>query len=388
MTIFRDKSNKNRWYAEVPTGKITPSGRPGVTRRSARTKAEAERIERELKSQRDKGLPLPNADLTVTNYLKSWIQQIQSSPLADKTKTSYEQVVRDYLIPRLGTRKLKDLHQRHVQAMQDDLLTQRSANTVRIVKRTLSTALEVAVRNDLIARNVAKLTTPLSVPKRRELRIAPDQLGDFHTAIAGHLHEDIFLFLLHTGVRRGEACGLQWQDLHLDEQPAWVTIRHSYTQTKDGFALTAPKTKTSIRTIVLSSTIAQQLRHRRDVAMQRHHCSSHDQLNEDFVFAGILGTPPRPDTITHQLRTAMDIAGLHGVGPHQLRHLFTTLLLANTENMAAVSNHLGHANIRTTVDIYGHRSQHLLEPLSDIIDTAITQATQNNTSEKDSTNIE
>jgi integrase len=42
--------------------------------------------------------------------------------------------------------------------------------------------------------------------------------------------------------------------------------------------------------------------------------------------------------------------------------------------MAAVSNHLGHANIRTTIDIYGHRSQHLLEPLSDIIDTAINES--------------
>jgi len=382
MTVFRDKNNKNCWYAEVPTGKITPSGRPSVTRRSARTKAEADRIERELKSQRDKGLSLPNADLTVTQYLLSWVQQIQQSPLADKTKTSYEQVVRDYLIPRLGKRKLKDLHQRHVQAMQDDLLTSRAPNTVRIVKRTLSTALEVAVRNDLIARNVAKLTTPLSVPKRRELLITPEQIGDFHTAIDGHLHEDIFLFLLHTGVRRGEACGLQWQDLHLDDHPAWVTIRHSYTNTKNGFALTAPKTKNSIRTIVLSSTIAEQLRRRRDVAIQRHHYTTHDQLNEHFVFAGILDTPPRPDTITHQLRRQMDLAGLYGVGPHQLRHLFTTLLLANTDNMTAVSKHLGHANIRTTIDIYGHRSQHLLEPLSDIIDTAITQATHNNTSKK------
>jgi integrase len=374
MTVFRDKNNKNRWYAEVPTGKLTPSRRPAVTRRSAKTRAEAHRIERELKTQRDKGLPLPNADLTVADYLNSWMQHIQQSALADNTKTSYAQIVRDYLIPRLGTRKLKDLHQRHIQALQDDLLTMRAPNTVRIIKRTLSTALELAVRNDLIARNVVTLTTPITVPKRRELLITPEQIGDFHTAIAGHLHEDIFLFLLHTGVRRGEACGLQWQDLHLDEHPSWVTIKHSYTNTKNGFAITPPKTASSIRTIVLSNTIAARLLERRNTVMERFGYSTPDQLSDQFVFAGITGTPPHPDTITHQLRIAMDSSGLDGVGPHQLRHLFTTLLLANTDNMAAVSNHLGHSNIRTTIDIYGHRSQHLLEPLSDIIDTAINES--------------
>jgi integrase len=108
--------------------------------------------------------------------------------------------------------------------------------------------------------------------------------------------------------------------------------------------------------------------------MERFRYSTPSQLSDQFVFAGITGAPPHPDTITHQLRIAMDSSGLDGVGPHQLRHLFTTLLLANTDNIAAVSNHLGHANIRTTIDIYGHRSQHLLEPLSDIIDTAINES--------------
>ena len=374
MSVYRDPKNKKKWVAEVPTGRLTPSGRPAMTRRSAPTRAEAERIERELKTQRDKGLPLPNADLTVATYLTGWITQVNASALADNTKTSYAQIVRDYLVPRLGTIKLKDLHQRHIQRLQDDLLTSRSANTVRIIKRTLSVALNEAMRNDLVARNVVELTPSFPVPKRRELRITPDQIGDFLTAINGHLHEDLFLFLLHTGVRRGEACGLQWQDIHLDDDPAWVTIRHSYTSTKDGFALTPPKTASSVRTIVLTATMAEHLRTRRDIALQRHRCTEPSQLDDEFVFAGILGTPPRPDTVTSQLRTAMDTSGLEGVGPHQLRHLFTTLLLAQTDNLTAVSNHLGHANIRTTVDIYGHRSQQLLAPLGELIDTAISNA--------------
>lgn len=375
MSVYRNPKNKKTWVAEVPTGRLTPSGRPAMTRRSAPTRAEAERIERELKTQRDKGLPVPQADLTVATFLTSWIRQTKTSSLADKTKMSYEQVVRDYLVPRLGTIKLKDLHQRHVQRLQEDLLACRSANTVRIIKRTLSVALTEAMRNDLVARNVVELAPTFPVPKRRELRITPDQIGDFVTAIEGHLHEDLFLFLLHTGTRRGEACGLQWQDTHLDDSPAWVTIRHSYTGTRNGFRLVPPKTASSVRTIVLSATIAERLRARRARVLEREQLANPADLAHGFVFAGILGTPPHPDTVTSQLRDAMDSSGLEGVGPHQLRHLFTTLLLAQTDNIAAVSNHLGHANIRTTVDIYGHRSQQLLAPLGEIIDNAITNAT-------------
>lgn len=375
MSVYRDPKNKKRWVAEVPTGRLTPSGRPAMTRRSAPTRADAERLERELKTQRDKGLPLPHADLTVGAYLTSWVTQMNNSSLADATKISYSQIVRDYLIPRLGTIKLKDLHQRHVQQLQDTLLTYRAAHTVRVVKRTLSVALNEAMRHDLVSRNVVTLTTAVTVPKRRELRIAPEQISTFLDAIHGHLHEDLFLFLLHTGVRRGEACGLQWKHLHLDDTPASVTINHSYSRTRTGFTLTTPKTQSSVRTIALSDTITSRLQMRRDRIMTRDHHTD-DTLADEFVFAGILGHPPHPDTITTQLRQAMDTAGLAGVGPHQLRHLFTTLLLSSTDNVTAVSHHLGHANIRTTIDIYGHHSHTLMSSIAPLIDNAIKEKTQ------------
>jgi integrase len=375
MSVYRDRNKKNVWYAEVPTGRLTPSGRPAMTRRRARTKAEAERIERELKTQRDKGLPLPAGDLTVGDYLESWLDVVEASNLADSSKISQRHAVERYLIPMLGNIKLKDLHQRHVESMQRDLLIYRAPNTVRIIKRTLSAALKRAMQEDLVARNVVSLTTAISVPKRRELLITPEQIGVFIESIEGHPNEDIFLFLLHSGVRRGEACGLQWKDVHLEEQPAWITIRHSLSCTRKGFVLTPTKTTSSTRTIALTNTIAERLRQRRHTAMTREHLNL-DDLDDRFVFAGLLGTPPRPDTITNQLCTLMNSAGLHGVGPHQLRHLYTTVLMARTDNITAISQHLGHTNIRTTVDIYGHRSQTLLAPLGELMDTALTDAAQ------------
>lgn len=375
MSIYRDKTRKNVWYVEVPTGRISPSGRPAMTRRRVRTKAEAERLERELKTQRDRGLPLPAADLTVADYLTDWLHIVEASGLADSSKSSQRHAVERYLIPILGKIKLKDLHQRQVESMQRDLLVYRAPNTVRIIKRTLSAALKRAMQEDLVARNVVSLTTPISVPKRRELRITPEQIGQLLHSIEGHPNEDLFLFLLHSGVRRGEACGLKWVDVHLEEEPAWVTIRHSLSYTRHGFVLSPTKTNSSTRTIALTNTIASRLRERRQTVMDREHLTV-DELDDRFVFAGLAGTPPRPDTITNQLCTVTSSVGLVGVGPHQLRHLYTTVLMARTDNITAISQHLGHTNIRTTVDIYGHRSQTLLAPLSDLMDTAISDAIQ------------
>jgi hypothetical protein len=89
MSVYQDKNNKRKWFAEVPTGTFTPTGKPAMTRRTAPTKAEALRIERELKTQRDQGLPLPKADLTVAHYLAIWIQHVNEGTLADSTKISY-----------------------------------------------------------------------------------------------------------------------------------------------------------------------------------------------------------------------------------------------------------------------------------------------------------
>jgi integrase len=375
MSVYQDKTNKRKWYAEVPTGTFTTTGKPAMTRRTAPTKAEALRIERELKTQRDQGLPLPKADLTVAHYLAIWIQHVNEGTLADSTKISYEQNVRDYLIPHLGKHKLKDLHQRHIETMLKNLSTKRQPNTLRIIKQTLSAALTHAMRNVLIIRNVATLVNPIAVPKRRELRIQPEQIPIFLGAIENHNYKDIFLLILHTGVRRGEACAIKWSDLHLDETNPWVTIERSYSKTKTGFSITKPKTQDSIRAVGLTRELAKMLTERKQRMITTRFIQDTQAFENTFVFETLFGTPPRPDTITNQLTKALKDAGLEGVGPHQLRHLITTMLMAESDNIASISGHLGHSNIRTTIDIYGHQSRQATNNIGQLIQDVLTQPT-------------
>lgn len=375
MTVFR---HRGRWCAEVVTGGITPTGKPRRTRRYAKTRADALRIERELLTHRDRGMPIPNADITVTQYLTAWLETIETSDRSDNTKIGYESIVKNHLVPHLGRHKLKDLHQTHVNRMVDDIAT-RHPSAAAYSKRVLSTALADAMRNDLVARNVAQLARPVKRPGRKELRLQPEQVGDYIEAIANHPKADLCLFYLYTGVRRGEACALRWKDLQLDTDPPTARIEHSYTLTRNGYAITRTKTEKSRRTISLAPELADILRARKKHVLETRYFDQNADLDNEYVFATPSGDPPRPDTVTKDINKLLADHGINGIGPHQLRHLITSLLIARWGNIAAISQFLGHSNVRTTVDIYGHHINSSVQQIAVEVHNAINdvQATPN-----------
>lgn len=350
MTVFR---HRGRWCAEITTGGITPTGKQKRTRRYAKTRAEALRIERELLTHRDRGMPIPNADLTVAQFLSAWLDDIEASDRADSTKVGYESITKNHLIPHLGRHKLKDLHQAHVNRMVDDIAMRRPS-AAAYAKRVLSTALADAMRNDLVARNVAQLARPVKRSGRKELRIHPEDINTYITAIAEHPKADLFAFYLYTGVRRGEACALRWGNLDLDSDPPTARIEAAYTQTRQGFAITRTKTEKSRRTVSLTPELAELLRARKKHVLDTRYFDQNADIANDFVFATPSGDPPRPDTVTKDLNRLLADHGLKGIGPHQMRHLITSMLIARWGNIAAISQFLGHSNVRTTIDVYGH----------------------------------
>src|SRR3712207_2016572 len=93
-----------------------------------------------------------------------------------------------------------------------------SAKTVRDARAVLSVALSQAERWGLVARNAARLAT---TPKTEAREIVPldfDGANAFLDAIRGHRLEALFRVALSLGIREGEALGLRWQDVQLDER--------------------------------------------------------------------------------------------------------------------------------------------------------------------------
>jgi integrase len=244
-------------------------------------------------------------------------------------------------------------------------------NSRRITKRVLSTALSYAERNDLVARNAAKLSEKISVPKRKPLYIQPEQLSDLFVSMQGHRFEDLYYLYAHTGIRRGEGLGIKWSDVHMETTPPTVTIQRSWTQIGNNYEITSPKTEDSIRQVPITPELVQRLTKRKETAIQRQFEPNTTDLEDQYVFATIDGIPYRGDAVTKELAKIGNSAGIPNIGPHQLRHLHASMVLGQGIDIAVLSKHLGHTNIGTTVNIYTHQTSEMVNSVALSINTAI-----------------
>lgn len=370
MTIFK---RNGKYVAEVPTGTRTPSGAIKRTRRVAASYAEAKKLETRLKADRDKGLLLPSADLTVGTFLQQWANQLNQHGLKNRTIESYQQNVRDHLIPYIGNIKLVNLHQTHINKLLKQLEEKGlGPNSRRIAKRTLSTALTYAERHDLVHRNVAKLSDPITVPRRRPLYIQPEQLNDLFESMRGHRFEDLFLLYAHTGIRRGEGLGLKWSDINFHSNPPTITIQRSWTQVGSKYEISTPKTNDSVRQVPITAELAESLSKRKTMALERQFLPPDTNIEDQYVFATIEGQPYRADTVFKALARIGEHAGIPKLGPHQLRHLHASMITGQGIDLAVLSKHLGHSNISTTANIYTHQTRNMVDAVGDAVSAALS----------------
>ena len=159
----------------------------------------------------------------------------------------------------------------------------------------------------------------------------------------------LIVFVANTGVRIGEALALRWQDVNLDG--ATVTITRGSLPDD-----ASTKTPAGVRPVPLVPDVVNALR-----AQQRRQREARLKMGsgwkdtEDLVFTTGEGTPVDAHNARRTLRAALKAAGLPQDRPwHTMRHSLATRLLNRGVPMPVVTQIIGHASIRTTVDIYGH----------------------------------
>jgi integrase len=168
----------------------------------------------------------------------------------------------------------------------------------------------------------------------------------FLSAIEGDELRPMLYLVAMRGLRRGEAAGLCWPDLDLEE--ATLTISRTLQEHAGRPVLLPPKTAASARTLALDrSTVAVLTAHR---AHQR--AAAGVERPDGFVFAHRDGRPYSPSYLTHHFRALQELHGLPPIRFHDLRHGAATLALAAGADLKAIQDMLGHASIVLTADTY------------------------------------
>lgn len=210
-----------------------------------------------------------------------------------------------------------------------------SKKTIKNYRIVLSMIFKYAVVNDIIPSN---LVSDVSIPKGlKSTRRNPPT--DFEIEkIKSNVNYDFglfYYFLLYTGIRRGEALALTYEDIDWDNELIKInkSLYHKNNQPK----LKTPKTESGIRDIPLLFPLKKVL----------------DRNNTGIIFSNDDGEYMKASQVETKLKWYRRATGIK-CSPHQLRHEFATILLeANIVDKDA-QELLGHAQISTTKDIYMH----------------------------------
>jgi integrase len=158
--------------------------------------------------------------------------------------------------------------------------------------------------------------------------------------------------MLSTGLRRGEALGLQWKDF--DSATGILLVRRSLKR-EGGVLITADtKTSKSRRAVNVPPQMISALKAHKARQAEARLALGKAWQNTGFMFTSSIGTPIDPRNLNREFRIICNEAGLGNWHPHELRHSAASLMLAQGVKLQVVSDVLGHASIRMTADVYGH----------------------------------
>ncbi len=365
--------SKTIWICAISEGTIAEQGHLRRKRRFFRgATAEAARTARDrylLEAARPVLPEQTKPTTTFSEYVSRFLQHTKAHARAT-TCLSYEQVLRLHIVPYIGNLCLADLTSDHVKNMYDRLRLKVSQSMLARVHITLRAVLNMAIEERVIS--ASPLTSiRKGAPRYRRPRVeALDgrQVKRLLQAVKGHRLEALFVLAVTTGMRQGELFAQRWSDVDLSKRT--LSVVRSAQEVNGEVNFVEPKTDTSRRRISLSHLAVAALRRRRAIATSEDHDS-------ELVFPSERGYPLRKSNFIRRVwEPICGAAGLGDVRFHGLRHTAASLLLAENIHPKVVSDMLGHASVRITLDTYSHLSPTLQAVAADAFDRLLSSPTR------------
>ena len=313
-------------------------------------------------------------EMRFADWLDYWYETHCKPNIRTSTQSGYEDRIRLHIKPELGEIPLNRLTQNDLQQFYARLKKSgRKTRTeyygeglsdrmVRMCHATCRSALQRAVQDGLIRTNPAE-GCKLPPKKAREMQVlARDELQRFLIQAQAEGYYELFLLDLATGLRRGELLALQWDDL--DFETGVLTISKQVSLVRGKIVMSVPKTKSSIRKLVLPPAVVQVLKEYRESVHSRWMFPS--PVLEDL--------PLNPGSVYDRLQLILEHANCKQVRFHDLRHTFATLALQNGMDVKTLSAMLGHVSAATTLDIYTHITDDMQRAAAENIDRGIGKA--------------
>ncbi|KAJ50044.1 integrase [Clostridium tetanomorphum] len=336
-------------------------------KRGFNTKTEAredgKRRELEIKKQGKQGYDVNDIiskdknKITVKELLELWIQTKKAN-VAPKTYSFYEFFI-DMIIKDLGNIKAIKLKTEHIEVEVNKLLEEGlSSTTAGHYYTVLNIAYNWAIIRGYVIKNPCAL---MKKPKKAKNEMHVYNEGQLNKLLNRIKHMTCYIPVMlssTTGMRLGEVCGLTWDCVNLEN--GFIEVKKQLQDDKGELQLTQLKTDGSSRKVILLDYTINALKELKEKQEENKSYLGDEYSKIDYVICKNNGEPYAPSYVSRNYRRVLKEYGICEelnipyIRFHDLRHTHTTLLLKANVHPKIVSDRLGHANIKITLDTYSH----------------------------------
>lgn len=309
---------------------------------------------------------------TLADVLNEWLE-VYCTHLRPNALADMEKAVRVHLIPFLGKVPLENVSTGMIQKLYNEMMKTEwkpavykevnglkvlvspaktySAKTVHNVHSALKQALDQAVRTNLISRNPCAY---VRLPKKESIDYViptPEQLNALLKALGDHPTYYPILICAMLGCRRGEALGLQWQDIDFKQNVIHIRRAYIYNSLTQKNEIGELKTMNSKRSLPLPEMLKIEL-----LKLKERNAKICDYFGVEIPYLCIndAGQLLTPNICSHHFQQAAKKVGLNGMRLHDLRHTVVTYMLDAGENPKTVQEFVGHADPGFMLRQYAH----------------------------------
>lgn len=346
-----------RWLVTFPTGLYRENGKREYIYRYTASQGEAAEVLRQLQAERGMGVSSSKANIKTGEWIGAWIEKHKAPKLAPSTLTSYRNNFRLHINPAIGEIPLRKLETYHIQRALDKIKGTQSTFTKNysIIHGALKKAVELRM---IVINPCVGITFPKE--DKREMKVlTQDEQVRLIAALDREYYRPMLLTYLYAGLRMGEGIPLLWSDIDLDRRTIRVNkkaiVRHDFaTHTAKQEIQNFCKTKSSKRTVVITPGLVAILAEHKE-NMKRRAIDCGERWSEDsLVFKNTRGNTVYARNLQESLYKVYARAGIEGATMHTLRHTYATRCFEAGVDIKAVSEQLGHKDVKTTYNIYVH----------------------------------
>lgn len=322
--------------------------------------------------------------IVFSKYCEEWLT-LSRNRVKEATYAKYYIIVNKYLKPELGKCNLTKINTVTIEHFSNKLLVTYglSGKTVRDILFVLHSVLDYVYKQQGQAFNHIDIIYPKE--NKKDMRVLnPEEQGCFIKYLLDKMDTVKFgtLLALLTGMRIGEICALRWQDIDMKAQTIAVknTLQRLPNTSKDDGTKTriimgSVKSDKSRRIIPLTSCLEQLCQIMEPASSQA------------YVLTGNAFHYMEPRTLQYRIKKYTQACNLNGVHFHTLRHTFATRCVEAGFETKSLSEILGHASVKITLDRYVHSSIELKRANMEKITLLSLEGTESEAIKKSETNF-